>query len=435
MKRRGNYFHKILFFGIFILIAVYFVSGTTILTDVQGTFDKLVASNLTVSDNLTVSGNLTAEIGRTVSFTIAGLGSSKTSREQADYVCDGTADEEQIEAAIAALPTEGGEIKLLEGDFSISTPITINRGDVVLSGLGIATKLLLADNADCDLIEADVASDVPAFILRWMLLDGNKASNSAGRGFYDGVGAGEITDFHMKEVQVINTAGNAIELDNCWGAVLDTVIIEYCGSNGIVFNTGARDGRIKNSKIMDNAGHSIFINGASNCQITGNYIEPDANKYGIYVTGNVAVITDNTIFDGVNAGAKGIYIASSYNVINNNAIDGSGGAMDTALEFTSGANYNLAIGNVIYGGGATILTDLGTGNVIIGRLDPTANSDFIMKGADVNITEDLSVSGNVTINNSLAIGNSNNQGNITFYSPDGTLWNCGVDNSGAFNCS
>ena len=47
-------------------------------------------------------------------FTVAAYNS--TWKAHADYVCDGTNDEVQIEAALNALPSPGGTIQLLEGD-------------------------------------------------------------------------------------------------------------------------------------------------------------------------------------------------------------------------------------------------------------------------------------------------------------------------------
>ena len=37
--------------------------------------------------------------------------------------------------------------------------------------------------------------------------------------------------------------------------------------------------------------------------------------------------------------------------------------------------------------------------------------------------------------NRLHIGNQDNPTNLTMYSPDGSDWNCGVNNAGTFSCS
>lgn len=67
----------------------------------------------------------------------------------ADYVCDGTADEVEIVAALAALPAAGGRVSLSEGIFTISSTITLPDTPLSLDGTGcesateddIATRL------------------------------------------------------------------------------------------------------------------------------------------------------------------------------------------------------------------------------------------------------------------------------------------------------
>src|SRR3990167_4658401 len=51
-----------------------------------------------------------------------------------EYRCDGTADDVQINAAIAALPAGGGKVVFSEGTFDISVKILISNDDVALVG-------------------------------------------------------------------------------------------------------------------------------------------------------------------------------------------------------------------------------------------------------------------------------------------------------------
>jgi len=46
--------------------------------------------------------------------------------ERADYQCNGVADEVQIQAAIDALPFEGGKVLLLDGNFTLAVDASIN---------------------------------------------------------------------------------------------------------------------------------------------------------------------------------------------------------------------------------------------------------------------------------------------------------------------
>jgi len=74
-------------------------------------------------------------------FVVAASDSEDLTR--ADYVCDGTADEVQINAAIAALPATGGSVFLLEGTYDIATSI-IPADNVAIVGTGSGTKITSA---------------------------------------------------------------------------------------------------------------------------------------------------------------------------------------------------------------------------------------------------------------------------------------------------
>ncbi len=63
-------------------------------------------------------------------------------KNMADYVCDGTADDVEIQAAIDALPAGGGEVVLLEGTYSITTNI-VPCNNMTLKGQGMGTVIEL----------------------------------------------------------------------------------------------------------------------------------------------------------------------------------------------------------------------------------------------------------------------------------------------------
>lgn len=81
----------------------------------------------------TGSGNVNISGQRAATYIVAA--SNSVHKETADYICDGTADEVEINAAIAALPSGGGKVLLLEGTYKTSAAITINKNNVVLSGV------------------------------------------------------------------------------------------------------------------------------------------------------------------------------------------------------------------------------------------------------------------------------------------------------------
>lgn len=77
---------------------------------------------------------------RTVRFVI-GTSTAGWTADDCDYLCDGAADQVEINAAITALPSTGGEIVLLDGTYTLSAAIAINKHKVTLRGSGDSTIL------------------------------------------------------------------------------------------------------------------------------------------------------------------------------------------------------------------------------------------------------------------------------------------------------
>jgi len=60
----------------------------------------------------------------------------------ADYICDGTADNLEIQAAINSLGKRGGTVKLLEGTFNLNSIIRLATPNINLVGSGFSTALI-----------------------------------------------------------------------------------------------------------------------------------------------------------------------------------------------------------------------------------------------------------------------------------------------------
>lgn len=89
-----------------------------------------------------ISGDsLAFPTGRTASLVVAANDSTDLEKAQADYTCNGTADDVQIQAAIDAL-SSGGEVFLLEGTYNIESSINI-IDDITLTGTGMGSILQL----------------------------------------------------------------------------------------------------------------------------------------------------------------------------------------------------------------------------------------------------------------------------------------------------
>jgi len=85
-----------------------------------------------------------------VTFTV---GTEAYAAGSADYTCDGTDDNVQIQAAIDALPANGGRVLILAGTYSISSSILVNDNYTILEGIGWATQLYAANSLDDDIVK------------------------------------------------------------------------------------------------------------------------------------------------------------------------------------------------------------------------------------------------------------------------------------------
>jgi hypothetical protein len=84
------------------------------------------------------------QVGRGATIKIAASNAMAKSKAAADYVCDGTADDVEINAAIASLDGIGGCVELSEETFNVgsaSTPIILDKDNVWLKGQGKATVI------------------------------------------------------------------------------------------------------------------------------------------------------------------------------------------------------------------------------------------------------------------------------------------------------
>ena len=87
-------------------------------------------------------GNVVQEGGRTkVARFVIGTSTAGWTAKDCDYLCDGTADQVEIIAALNALPATGGEVVILDGTYNITASINIPKNNVSIRGNGNATIL------------------------------------------------------------------------------------------------------------------------------------------------------------------------------------------------------------------------------------------------------------------------------------------------------
>ncbi|NVM21686.1 MAG: right-handed parallel beta-helix repeat-containing protein [Desulfobacterales bacterium] len=273
----------------------------------------------------TKAANTGIEVAKTATLVIAA--SNSLSKSGADYVCDGVDDQEEINAAIDALPS-GGKVLLLEGTYSLSSYLRIKKNDITLEGMGPASILKIADGAVSNpLIIGEGTTEYSDITVRDLAFDGNR-ENATGTGysilyykvrrltiedcyFHDTRGVGISfasigADYQSHDVKILNNTfknigladhsknGNAIRFGNVLGGIISGNNID--GVEGSM-SWGAID-------IADESKYvSVIGNHIRNTYPAGIQVETDAE----YVT-----ITGNTIYVAHRAGIVVTKCAQSF---------------------------------------------------------------------------------------------------------------------------
>ena len=295
---------------------------------------------------------------------ITGISSVKTARfvvgtsangwtaADCDYLCDGTADEAEINAAITALPSTGGEVVLLDGTYTITAEIKLNKANATLRGSGHGTKIVRGFDAGRMIYLSDGYG-----IVENLKLDGAKSTYTTSSSSY-GIYAMSSHNT-VRDCSVTNCAGYGIYFAAAKNKAVGNIVTacatgiqasdELCIISSNICNENASYGISLQDNHIVVTGNIAKLNGASNfymfycqnCTITGN---------------------DFSVMDGDSVTPRAIYLYSSYsedNIITNNQV-GIG-------EVTADGGSGNIVGNPGYTYGTTDLT-AGSSELTTGQL-------------------------------------------------------------------
>ena len=258
--------------------------------------------------------------GRRACRFVIGTAAAGWTAEDCDYLCDGTADDVEINAAIQALPAGGGEILVLDGTYSMDQPVLLNRAAVTLRGCGAAAKFIQSYKE-------------------------NSPGNALIRISADNVGLRDLS-VDCKHSTYFGFPG-AVSVLSGTLARLEAVSVSDCVI-GFSVSSGAEQTRLLNcdcaqGKNSSFSGQSVLISGChlgiatlngSGGKIVGSQFH-EGDTYNAALT--IAIGSKNTIC--------GNYIYSSY----------------ATVDFGAGSSFNVFSGNVVSGDSPS---DSGTENVL-----------------------------------------------------------------------
>lgn len=237
---------------------------------------------------------------------VAAAGASAREKARADFVCDGTADQVQIQAAIAAVQAEGGGIvQLSPGNFNIAATITINgtidENDpktVTLKGCGQqVTELTVASGVNGITISNWAQVHLDSF---GMFIAG------AAKGIVSvGVTSGDTLSFWHSTFKNLRINGGFVGTSNTYGMWLDMPWRSVFENIEI---EGTRNGiQIINNSAVQNAGDCVFSRFF--VEIVG------TDGYALYIDSIDGNMNQNTWIDfeaGANStGCTGIFLGGT----------------------------------------------------------------------------------------------------------------------------
>jgi hypothetical protein len=207
------------------------------------------------SKRITVANLIAAlHTGRGATYVIAASDAPAHVKAQADYVCDGTADNVEIQAAITALTggrTSNQKVKL-SGSFTIAATITVPAyTDLDLT----EARITLADTSNCDMILINGSfGNVTGGIL-----EGNKANQASGNGI--SITSGTAEEIRLQDIIVNNAFGHGFYFNNFYGADLgENLRASGCGGSGF-YNNGIGGVTLTNCWAVLNGVNGLFSSG------------------------------------------------------------------------------------------------------------------------------------------------------------------------------
>jgi len=306
-----------------------------------------------------------------------------------------------IQAAIDALPDEGGVVHLPPGTFEISEPLKVTKSDVLIEGAGTAThiKNVNTEGKSALILQHPSEGDNrKAEIWRIQLsnfrITGNEKSGH-------GIEANRINEIFIDGVTVSYHGGDGIRLYFCYEdpRICDS-LMTYNKKTGLNV-IGCHDVVVSANQFEENHDALRFIDGFNLC-MTGNNLDDHLgngvvieNTYGSVVSGNMieecagaAIVLDRDCYG----------IALSANVIAHNSSGGidlrdAHGCAVSANTFTISGPDALTIGP---NSGRITVTGNNFSNSYLGegKVKRAAN-DLTAAGMVLEGTSDVTVVGNL----------------------------------------
>ena len=307
-----------------------------------------IGDGTTAWNDLPYIGTGGSSVNTKYSTVVVGTSNAGYNSDQVDYLCDGVDDQLEIQEAINSTPG-CCTVLLLPGVYNISSSITLNKDEIVLSGVGFDTQV--CTNGDVTAIIAEPNFNHNVYIENMSFDFNGQTANTIGiehnstwgvlhviNCLFSRFNGIAIQSFQSQDLAIIKNCvfgladncniaiyGKDVAIEsNVFNRVVSTPIQFYSTTNGIVSNniiqfrsTGIQMGSYEDP--WSTGSNIDFIT------ISNNYFVPHGSTASYGICGfscKGATISNNVVEDGTSE--YGIYVGGYQNnvIVQGNIVDG-----------------------------------------------------------------------------------------------------------------
>lgn len=305
-------------------------------------------------NGIPLSSDVNLGIPRTCRF-VVGTSTNGWTANDCDYLCDGTADDVEINAALQALPSTGGEVILLDGVYKPSDSILIYQNNTILSGVSYETTILQKNwETDAEDFIITATGSNKNFCIRNLTIDGNKSVFTESGGC--GITISYRSNVAIDSCQIINNSNAGVVCNSYSGniRIINSIFGNQSTDISTSTSTSSSNGNlIIQNNIFNGSSYAIdALSGMENALISNNVMTNNSAYAFQIVSGQNVVFSNNRI---TGYGSMGIYIGATLcTIFGNNVYLGTGQSSDyTSSQNTiftnNSSSNNLIIGNNIMG--------------------------------------------------------------------------------------
>ena len=327
-----------------------------------------------------------------------------------------------LQAALDAVPPEGGIVRLPPGHFEITSPLVLSRSDVTLVGAGTATHIHNANTTGQPalVVKHPDGAQVKSADRLWRVRLADFRLTGTPRSGH-GVVALWINELFVQDLTVSEHGGDGVRLDHCYeDPRISDNLITYNKQVGLNL-LGCHDIVVSSNQFEENNDALSCTDGFNLC-MTGNCID-DHLRHGVIIENTYGSVLSGNMIEECHGFAVIMDRDCYGNTVSANIIAHNGGGIDlrdahgcaiSANTLTIMKTHAVRVGP---GSGRITITGNNFSNSYIGAGGiKRRKNDEAAAGLTLESTRDVVVSGNLFSSvkpKAVALGDSNSQ-NILF---------------------